>query len=239
MIDLHAHILPKMDDGSASVEESVEMLTQMRKMGIATVVATPHFDMRKDSIEQFLNRRKKTYQTLMEAIEGMDVPRVLLGAEVLYCGVGLSHIDKIEKLCLGEGRYLLVETLKGIWDSAFVMDMRKLMAEQNITPVIAHVERYIGVRKNRKILSFLQHEGVLIQSNADVFLQRRTCRKGLKMLQKRKIQLLGSDCHNTTIRKPNLLEAMDVIQDRLGEQMVEKLVARSEKVVFKETLQEV
>ncbi len=236
MIDLHAHILPKMDDGSASIEESIEMLTMMRDSGVTTVVATPHFDMRKDSIERFLKRRAETYQNLMDAIEGMDVPQVLLGAEVLYCGVGLSHVEEIEKLCLGNGRYLLVETLKGVWDSAFVIDMRKLMAEQNITPVIAHVERYIGPRENRKILPILQNEGILIQSNAAMLLQRSTCHKGIKMIKKRRIQLLSSDCHNTTNRKPNLSEAMDVVRDKLGEEDVEKLISRSKKVVFAETI---
>ncbi len=236
MIDLHAHILPQMDDGSASIEESIEMLTMMRESGVTTVVATPHFDMRKDSMERFLQRREKSYRNLMDAVKGMEVPQVLLGAEVLYCGVGLSHIEEIEKLCLGNGRYLLIETLKGVWDSAFVIDMRKLMTEQNITPVIAHIERYIGVRTNRKIIPILQNEGVLIQSNAAVFLQRSTCRSGLKMIKKRRIQLLSSDCHNTTSRKPNLSEAMNVVRDKLGEEDVEKLISRSKKVVFAETI---
>lgn len=234
MIDIHAHILPKVDDGSASVEESVEMLTRMRKEGVTAVVATPHFDMRRNSVEQFLKNRDSAYRDLMEATKDLDVPELFLGAEVLYCGVGLSQIDDVEKLCLGNGRCLLVETLKGVWDSAFIMDMNKLMAEQNITPVIAHVERYIGSRKNRKILSFLQRDGILIQSNASVFLQRKTLRKGLKMLQQKKIQLLGSDCHNLTERIPNLSGAMTVIGDKLGMQYAEMLTARAKEIVFSE-----
>lgn len=232
MIDIHAHILPKLDDGSASVEESVEMLTRMRKSGVTTVVATPHFDMRRNSVEQFLERRESSYEALLAATDGLDVPTLLLGAEVLYCGVGLSQMERVEKLCLGNGRYLLVETLKGAWDSAFVLDMRKLMAEQNITPVLAHVERYLGKRENRKILSILHSEGVLIQSNAAFFLQRGSVRKGLKMLRQQKIQLIGSDCHNLKDRSPNLSEAMSLIGEKLGNEYIEKLIARSEKIVF-------
>ncbi len=236
MIDLHAHILPKMDDGSASVEESIEMLTRMRKTGITTVVATPHFDMRKDTIEHFLRKREKTYQELMKATAGLDVPNILLGAEVLYCGVGLSQIEDIEKLCLGHGRYLLVETLKGIWDATFALDMRKLMAEQNITPVLAHVERYVGARKNKKMLVTLLSEGIMMQTNASTFLRRGSCRRALKMLQEKKIHLLGSDCHNMTMRRPNLAGAVEVIRKRLDESYVEKLTKRAERVVCAEIL---
>lgn len=234
MIDVHAHILPKVDDGSASVEESIEMLTRMRKQGVTTVVATPHFDMRRNSVKRFLYRRNEGYQRLMEATRGMDVPTVLLGAEVLYCGVGLSQMEQVEELCLGHGNYLLVETLKGAWDSAFLTDMRKLMAEQNITPVIAHIERYMGSKKNSEILSTLSGEGALIQSNASFFCRKWVRRKALKMLKEQEIQLLGSDCHDSKVRIPNLGDAMKTIEDRLGERYKEMLIANAEKVVFPE-----
>lgn len=231
MIDLHAHILPKMDDGSKSVEESIEMLTEMYQEGIATVVATPHFDMRRESVEEFLERREHSYQKLMAAATDVDIPKVLLGAEVLYCGVGLSRIDNIEKLCLGCGRYLLVETLRRVWEDSFSLDMRKLMVEQNITPILAHVERTMQSRKNRKVLKALQAEGVMAQSNAEFFLSWRSRRTALKMLKEKKIQVLGSDCHNMRDRKPNLAGAMGRIQEKLGEKAIQKLVTRAERVL--------
>ncbi len=231
MIDIHAHILPGMDDGSKSVEESIEMLTEMRKTGVTTVVATPHFDMRKESMDEFLARRERAYQKLMEAIPDASFPKLFLGAEVLYCGVGLSRIDDVEKLCLGHGRYLLVETLKEQWDGSFASDMMKLMMEQNITPVLAHVERVIHNRKNRKLLKSLQADGVMSQSNAEFFLGKRSRRAALKMLREKRVQLLGSDCHNMRTRKPNLAEAIQVIQENFDEKLVQKLEARAERIL--------
>ncbi len=236
MIDLHTHILPKMDDGSASVEESIKILTQMRKTGITTVVATPHFDMRREGINSFLERREESYQTMMEAVGDREVPAVLLGAEVLYCGVGLSRIDEIEKLCIGEGRCMLIESLTHRWNEKFSFEMLKLMAEQNIVPILAHVERYVRHRKNRRILEILQRDGALAQVNADFFLSKETRRKAFKLLQEKKVQVLGSDCHGIEVRRANLPEAMELIQEKFGETLVQKLTARAEWILSAETV---
>ncbi len=231
MIDVHAHVLPKMDDGSKSVEESIEMLTQMYKSGVTTVVATPHFDMRKEGIDEFLVRRSASYQELMAAMGSGTFPELLLGAEVLYCGVSLSRIDDIEKLCLGGGRCLLVESLNQQWNESFAFDMVRLMMEQNITPVLAHVERIIHNRMNRRLLASLQLEGVMAQSNAEFFLSRRSRRAALKMLIEEKIQVLGSDCHNLEDRKPNLADAVELIQNNLDEKSVQTLVMNAERIL--------
>ncbi len=234
MIDIHAHILPGMDDGSKSVEESIEMLTEMKQQGVKAVVATPHFDMRRESIDDFLERREKSFRKLLEGTRELELPQVLLGAEVLYCGVGLSRIEEIEKLCLGNGRCLLVETLKAEWDDAFATDMLKLLAEQNITPVLAHVERVCHSRRSRKTLYSLQQQGVMAQCNAEFFLSWRSSRRAIKMLKEKRIQLLGSDCHNMRGRKPNLANAIETIQKKLGSRIVEKVTARTEKILFGE-----
>ena len=234
MIDVHAHVLPKMDDGSKSVEESIEMLTQMYKSGVTTVVATPHFDMRKESVNEFLTRREESYQDLMAAMEGEGFPELFLGAEVLYCGVSLSRMDDVEKLCLGNGRCLLVETLNQQWDESFAYDMVRLMMVQNITPVLAHVERVIHKQTNRKFLKSLQIEGVITQGNAEYFLSRRSRRNALKMLKEETIQVLASDCHNLSDRKPNLADAMELIRNSFDEESVQALAINAERILFEE-----
>jgi len=80
MLDFHAHILPRVDDGSQSVDESVQMLERMQAQGIGRVVATPHFYANDESVDAFLQRRSAAW----EKIEGclQNSPEVLLGAEV-------------------------------------------------------------------------------------------------------------------------------------------------------------
>ena len=77
MIDFHTHVLPCVDDGSQSMEESLAMLSAMREQGVTTVIATPHFYANDDSIDSFLARRDGAYASLASACE--NAPRIILG----------------------------------------------------------------------------------------------------------------------------------------------------------------
>ena len=67
LTDFHSHILPGVDDGSTSVEESIAMLRMLSRQGVSHVVATPHFYPNYDDPEQFLRRRKDVYEDLLAA----------------------------------------------------------------------------------------------------------------------------------------------------------------------------
>ncbi len=229
MVDIHAHILPKMDDGSESMAQTFEMLNCMRQQGVETVVATSHFDMRNESIDKYLERRNRTYRAVEEY--GEVFPRMILGAEVLYCGLGLSRIEGIEKLCIGDSRYLLVETWGGRWKETFAVHMQHLMLEQNIDPILAHIERYAYNRKNRKILQKLHQDGVVMQVNAEFFIARRTRKRALAWLKDGMIDVIGSDSHNLSSRKPNLQEAARVIAENAGEPALRKLMENADKII--------
>ena len=82
--DFHTHILPEIDDGSSSVEESLEMLQLMTGQGIERVVCTPHFYANHTSLERFLEKREKAYKKLVERMAEGNFPQLVLGAEVLY-----------------------------------------------------------------------------------------------------------------------------------------------------------
>jgi len=82
MIDLHTHILPNVDDGSSSLEESLALLRMLASQGVTLTAATPHFYATSDTPEQFFRRREAAWQQLSGAMES-GMPCVLLGAEVL------------------------------------------------------------------------------------------------------------------------------------------------------------
>ena len=87
MIDLHSHILPGMDDGSQSPEETAALLGMLQKQGVTTLAATPHFYAR-ETPESFLQRREEAAAHL----PCTESPAILLGAEVAYfAGMGSSE----------------------------------------------------------------------------------------------------------------------------------------------------
>ena len=233
MIDVHTHILPQMDDGSKSAEQSVQMLNAMQAQGVRLLAATPHFDMRKENIDEFLARRSKAFERL-NAARTEDDPKIIPGAEVLYCGVSLSRMEKVEKLCIGDGNYMLVETLTMQWDDFFEDCLYQLLAEQNITPIVAHIDRYLPYRKNRAILHRLKNRGVLMQVNAGFFLRRLSRGRALRLLKNGMIHVIGSVCHDTVRRPPNLGAAGAVIEKHLGKQYTMQLTRQAEHVLMKQ-----
>lgn len=212
MVDFHSHILPGIDDGSRNTEQTVAMLEEMRNQGIDVVVATPHFDMRLENVDSFLARRDVAVSKLPD--DSLDFPKVITGAEVFCCGIDFSKIEKINRLCIGETDYMLVETYFDKLDEGFAQNMRNLMFERNITPILAHTERYYFIEKNSSIIHQLALEGMILQMNAEAFIKRLTRRKAFKLLKRETVGLLGSDCHNMKRRPPNLRMAMDIIEKK-------------------------
>ena len=107
MIDLHSHILPQMDDGSRSVDESLQMLAALAAQGVTDVAATPHFYASENSPERFLARRRHAWQRLAPHLTA-SLPAVHLGAEVLFFE-GIAGYDKLTQLCLTGTDALLLE----------------------------------------------------------------------------------------------------------------------------------
>ena len=218
--DFHGHFLPGMDDGSQSVEESLQMLRAAKAQGIGKMVATPHY-YSDETVDEFLARRQASWQKLKPAIEAeKDLPQIVLGAEVAY-RQGLGHAEDLEKLCIGNSRCLLLELPFVTWDNMLFRDISALANVRGILPVIAHIDRYANLQTNKNMQRLLQQD-VLIQMNAEAFLSWRSRGYGKAWLKNGLVHLLGSDCHNMTTRKPNLGEAVAYLDKcRMGGALVQ------------------
>lgn len=220
-VDFHTHILPRMDDGSQSVEESVAMLRTLSASGVTCVVFTPHFCPEQDSPEAFLARRDAAFDALCGALTDADfpVPEMILGAEIEYFE-GVSDIRNYPALSIGKSGCVLLEMPHGRWSSYVVEDILDLASDYRFRVILAHVERYL-FDQPADVVAALLDNGVLMQSNAAFFLNRRTTGKAIRFLKRGLIHLLGSDAHNTTVRPPDLGEACDLIEARAGKEIVQ------------------
>ena len=217
IVDFHSHVLPQIDDGSSSLEMSLSMLRKLTRQGIGHVVATPHFYAWNDTPEEFLARRAQAEARLRHAMEGRPgMPRLSLGAEVAFYP-GMSGSDSLSALCLGKSRYILVELPGTPWYNSIYEELQAIWDRQGLVPVIAHVDRYLEPFRTERLMKRLEDLPVLIQANAEFFLQRRTARTAIRLLDKGRIHLLGSDCHNLTSRAPQLGQAVEVIRRKLGQ----------------------
>lgn len=212
-IDFHTHILPGIDDGSSSVEESLRMFRREVKQGVRIVIATPHFYANQDRPELFLRRRDRAENELRQ-IWGPELPRVGLGAEVEYF-TGMKTCAELKELCIRGTNLLLVEMPFCRWSEGMVQEILFLQSQMGFQIILAHVERYLRFR-NSAAMDRLRAAGVCFQVNAGAFLHWETRSKALRLLKQGKLQALGSDCHNMTTRPPNFESAIQYIERECG-----------------------
>jgi protein-tyrosine phosphatase len=199
------------------------MLQMEAEQGITQVVATPHFYAHSDSPERFLRRRSEAESRLREALEmHPELPKVKMAAEV-YFFRGISHSDAIFDLTIDNKGCILIEMPMPPWSNSMYRDLEGLHSKQGLVPIVAHIDRYIGRFRTFGIPSRLEELPVLVQANADFFLEKRTASMAFRMLRKGQINLLGSDCHNRSSRKPNLDAALEEIEQRLGDRPLREI----------------
>jgi len=121
MIDIHSHILPKMDDGSRSVEMSVEMLKESYNQGIDVICATSHFYPSKESPERFIERRKESFLKLAPYLT-KEMPIIRLGAEVQYFE-GITNVELLPRLRIQGSNLLLIEMPFSKWSERMIKDV--------------------------------------------------------------------------------------------------------------------
>lgn len=221
MIDWHSHILPGMDDGSRSVEESLTMLHMLSEQGISTVVALPHFYANDESVASFLERREEKYTELSAAIDS-GCPRIMLGAEVRYYP-GIGKMDELLKLCIKDSNILMLEMPMGRWTEYTQRELVEMASARGIRLALAHIERYLPMQ-SAQIWQRLRESGIMMQVNASYFNDFLARRKALSLLQNGGIDILGSDCHGASHRPPHLGKALEIIRRKFGDEFVQSFI---------------
>jgi protein-tyrosine phosphatase len=223
MTDFHSHILPGMDDGSRSLEESIEMLRMEAEQGITCVVASPHFYPRYDDPAHFLAKREASAQQLREEMARYnDLPQLVLGAEVYYFR-GMSESDQLSRLTIEGKNSILIEMPTPPWTEEMYRELETLWVRRGVRPIIAHIDRYIRPFHTYGIPGRLARLPVLVQANAEFFLDKRTAGMALRMLKEERIHLLGSDCHDLRERKPNLGPVLQKIHHKFGAESLRRI----------------
>lgn len=227
--DFHSHILPGIDDGSRDVGTSLEMLSMICSQGVERIVATPHFYAEKDSIEIFLQKRQNSYEKLMKRCQN-NWPQIYLGAEV-YFFRGISETEKIRQLCICDTNLMLLELPFVAWSQSVLNEIEILIQKRGCRIIIAHLERYLRIPGNKSGIARLLELPVIIQINAGSLINWKSRSPLIKMFKNGTARLLGSDCHGTHRRPPNLAEGRAVLQRRLGNRILHQIDTLGEELL--------
>lgn len=201
MIDLHSHILPAIDDGPATVAESVEMARAAAADGITVVGATPHV---RDDYPTDAETMERGVKELRSALAETGVAlEVRTGGEIALGWLDRLSTDELRRFGLGGNpRYLLVETPYAGWPRDFAERVFRLRAHE-ITAVIAHPERNGEVKANVRLLEPLVAAGALVQLTAasvDGRFGRTTAAVARELIDRGLAHMIASDGHMPSIR---------------------------------------
>lgn len=231
MVDFHTHILPCVDDGSRSIEESLAMLRTEAEQGITKLVLTPHFYANHDSPKHFLERRRQAEEALRAAVTAeQGLPELLVGAEVHYFE-GISDSESLSELAIRGTNAVMIEMPMRTWSDRMLCELEGIYQKQKLTPIVAHIDRYVSRLPTHGLPERLAELPVAVQANGSFFTNRSTRGWALKLLRQGKIGLLGSDCHNMEDRSPNMGEALRIIRRGLGEDGIDYLNAQADKLL--------
>jgi protein-tyrosine phosphatase len=219
VIDLHSHLLPAVDDGSRSVEQSLKVLDEMARQGVTDVCLTPHLHAGRAEAGP-PPAHQRAFETLRASAPA--VPRLHRGAEVMLDRPLTRPVALARNVTLAGSGYILVEFPRLV---AYDMVMTALtqVAELGLVPVLAHPERYSccspdAVRRWRSVGARMQVDATtLLTSQARGQRARQLVSEGLA-------DILAGDNHGddrTIAAGARFLEAQD------GGEQVDLLVARN------------
>jgi protein-tyrosine phosphatase len=184
-------------------------------------------------VKNFFEKREKSLNALLTVYDKEVHPALYLGAEVAYFH-GISRAEDLREMCIQGTNLFLLELPFCKWDDALVSEVFELMENLSVKVVLAHINRYLP-HKNAKYLDIMQKGGVLLQANAEWFLEKRPLKKALKYLKAEKISCLGSDAHNLLTRPPRFKEALINVQNKIGDDKLKAIELTTKKLLSKAT----
>jgi len=218
VIDLHCHILPRIDDGAIDLKTAFKMAVIAYKDGIDTIVATPHVVDTPINMEKL----KKSVKKLTMLINSKDINiSILPGAEV--SAFALSQIKDIKSYTINNSRYLLLE-FPNINLPEYFDEIIFNLSAQEIVPVLAHPERNPEIiNEPSRIEKFLKNN-VLIQITAGSITglfgtKIKKCAE--YMLENNLVDIVASDAHSTRRRPPILSHAFKQVEKMLGHKVAQ------------------
>lgn len=209
MIDFHSHILPEVDDGSKSYEESQSLIIEAKNVGFNKIISTSHYASNCYEIPEY--KRKEHIENLKQE---NDNPQILLGSEIFLTYDVIDALEQFKASTINGTQYILVELpLRQHFFN--LRDTIYRLQEKDYRIILAHPERYTMIQKDFNLLYELSDLGILFQCNYGSILglygmSAKSIIK--KMLKNNLVSFLGSDVHREKTIYPKIPKALNKIK---------------------------
>lgn len=229
MIDFHSHILPGIDDGSKSYEESKNLLIEAKNVGFSKIISTSHYA--PDCFEVPEYKRKQMIEDL-SAEE--NIPEIILGSEIFLNYNIINLLQEYKASTINNTNYILFE-LPLHHRFYNLKDLLNRLKENDYKLILAHPERYAIVQKDINFLYELKEMNVKFQSNYGSILgvygmsAKSTIKK---MLKNNLVDFLGSDVHREKSIYPKIPKALDKISKIVSRDYLNQIINDNAEIIL-------
>lgn len=224
MIDFHSHIIPNIDDGSRSIEETFNLLKEAKEAGFESVILTSHYI--ENYYETNVPERDMWVKAISENLQdkGIDI-NLYLGNEIYMSDNMMQLLIDGKASTINNSCYVLFEMPLNV-EPMNLYDVIYSLQENKLIPVLAHPERYKFIQKEPELVSDLIEKGVLMQANYGSILGQYGDKAEIivrKFLESNMIHFLGSDVHRPNTIYKRIPQALEEIEEIVGKQKLEEL----------------
>lgn len=216
-VDFHSHLLPGIDDGVSSLEESVEILKKFESLGYEKIITTPHI------MSDFYKNTPEIIQTVLRDLQNeignsLNI-KIDAAAEYYLDEAFIEQLDNPGDLLYIHEKYLLFET-GFMAKPVYLLEAIFKMQSQGIKPILAHPERYSYLQQDWALVEDLINRGVYFQINLNSLIgyySKEVQKFCMKLIRSKNVHFIGSDCHN--------LSHMDITFEALNSKQFQELLS--------------
>lgn len=233
MIDLHCHLLPGIDDGSADMESSLKLATDAVEDGVTHALLTPHH-----MNGVYINHKTDVIRMTREFQDQLNIHNINLtvfpGQEVRINGDLLTALDRDDILFADEGgKYLMLEFPDDDVPT-YTNDMVYQLQQRGIIPIIVHPERNTKIMRHPELIYDLLQKGCLSQITASSYVGTfgdKVERFSQQLIEAGQGYIFASDAHNLPGRKYEMREAFNKLQMHFGDGLVDEFKSNTKAII--------
>ncbi|HCA33905.1 MAG TPA: protein-tyrosine-phosphatase [Lachnospiraceae bacterium] len=218
-VDMHCHVLPGLDDGSRSIQETLSMLTIAAGEGIDRMVVTPHYNLNHGFTASMEVVRLMT-EKVQKAAFAHNIPVTLYpGNEIFYFEGIVDQLNQQRLETMNDSSRVLVEFAPTVLYTTIQNAVEDLI-DNDYVPVLAHIERYLCVVRKGERAYELSDMGAEIQTNASTVIGKngREAKQLIqRLLKDERIDYIGTDAHRSDHRRPEVKECRTFLIKKYGD----------------------
>ena len=233
MIDFHTHIIPNIDDGARNIDETISLIKEAKEAGFNEIILTSHYI--ENYYETNVPERNMWVQAITENLKNKGIEiKIYLANEIYLSDNMMQLLIDGKASTINDTCYVLFEMPLNV-EPMNLYNVIYTLQENKIIPVLAHPERYTFVQKDPELIYDLIQQGVLMQANYASILGyygKNAQFMVKKFFENNMIHFLGSDVHRPNTIYKMIPEAIEKIEEIVGEQKLEELTTTNPMLVL-------